>query len=186
MVFTRPTHSGGVRIAEHADASMVEMVSEFEQLVSGKVKPTSGQASEAVAKGEIRRALELEVARVGATAPALGVVGLAILGRTVAAENTTDQANGRTEFPSLDPGDVSLLFIVSVCHAMMGDSVTAIKPTISPLEAEPSTHLLSSLSLLVKSSATRRHCGMVALLQSPRQKGVRFADTTSALMVTLC
>ena len=76
-------------------ASMVEMVWEFPQ--QGRLR--SVHASEAAAEAETRRAHELEVARFGATAPALGVVSSARSGMTVAAENTIDQADRKTQFP---------------------------------------------------------------------------------------
>ena len=72
-------------------------------------------ASEAVAGAEIQRAHELVVACVGDTCPS--AVRLAISGMTVAAENTIDQTNRKTEFPKLDLGDVASLFMVY--HAIM-------------------------------------------------------------------
>ena len=53
----------------------------------------------------------------GTSVPALGVVRLAISAMTVAAENTIDQTNRKTEFLKLDLDDVASLFMVY--HATM-------------------------------------------------------------------
>ena len=96
---------------------MVVMVWEVAQLVSGLVNVEGVHASEAVADAEIQGAHELVIALAGTSVPALGVVRLAISGMTVAAENTIDQTNRKTEFLKLDLGDVASLFMVY--HATM-------------------------------------------------------------------
>ena len=70
---------------------------------------------------------------------------------TIAATNTIGQADRKTEFPRLDLGDVTSLFIVY--HAKVSGFATVIKPVTLPPEAEPSTDQLSSLSAPVKSNA---------------------------------
>ena len=65
------------------------------------VKLKTAHASVAAGEAEIRHAHELEVARVGAVAPALGVVSLAMSGMTVASENPIDQTDCKTQFLSL-------------------------------------------------------------------------------------
>ena len=103
-----------------------------------KVKLESVQAQEAAAQGEIRRARALEVARVAANVPAYGVVSSATSGMTAAAENTTNQADRKTEIPKFAPGGSGIDVHgvsredVRLCH---GDP---------PPEAEPSTDRLSS------------------------------------------
>ena len=76
-------------------------------------------ASEAVAEAEIQRAHELVVARVVARVgdTCASVVRPAISGMAVAAENTIDQTNRKTEFLKLDLGDVASLSMVY--HATM-------------------------------------------------------------------
>ena len=109
------------------------------QLARDKVKLKSVQAQEAAAQAEIPRARALAVARVTANVQAHDVVSSASSGMTAAAENTTDQADRKTEIPKLAPGENEIDVHgvsredVRLCH---GDP---------PPEAEPSTDRLSSV-----------------------------------------
>ena len=96
------------------------MVWEVAQLVTGIVKLKVVHASETVAEAEIQRAHELVVARVVARVgdTCASAVRPAISGMTVAAENTIDQTNRKTEVPEARSlVDVASLFMVY--HATM-------------------------------------------------------------------
>ena len=92
---------------------------EVAQLVTGIVKLKAVRASKAVAEAEIQRVHELVVARVVARAgdSCASAVRPVMSSMTVAAENTIDQTNRKTEFLKLDLGDVASLFMVY--HATM-------------------------------------------------------------------
>ena len=92
---------------------------EVAQLVGGIVKLKAVRALEAVAEAEIQRAHELVVARVVARVgdSCASAVRPVMSSRTVAAANTIDQTNRKTEFLKLDLGDVASLFMVY--HATM-------------------------------------------------------------------
>ena len=83
---------------------MVVMVWEVAQLVTIIVKLKAVHASETVAEAELQRAHELVVARVVARVgdTCASAVRPAISGMTVAAENSIDQTNRKTEVQKLD------------------------------------------------------------------------------------